>query len=365
MTLPEINLDSVPGTSTQLVSLARKPRPTSINGTADLHRMPDLLAKRADADGLPFRMGLDCQLGKESTESLQVLSRKLRTYLSETLPRDNLDTRHDVTALREKLLAGKEGEWCEWLQTEAVPTLTQLLQVEERPVRSLLVELLSRIKGRAATITLAQRALFDISEEVREAAVLALQPRSSDDYRPVFLEGLRHPWAPVADHAAEALVMLDDKESLPKLLNLMVAPDPRQPRVAEDHAARLVVRELVRVNHLQNCLLCHAPSLTRNDPVRGLVPTPGQALPPPTTPYYEGNSGPFVRADITYLKQDFSVLQPVANAGVWPMHQRYDYVVRDRLATRQEIDAARDRPRDYPQLEAVRFALTELRRPKE
>jgi hypothetical protein len=119
------------------------------------------------------------------------------------------------------------------------------------------------------------------------------------------------------------------------------------------------VREVVRVNHLRNCLLCHAPAASPADPVRGLVPNPTQPLPPPNTvPYYEGQNGIFVRADVTYVRQDFSVPQPVARSGLWPAHQRYDYVVRTRYPTFEEMWRAR--PETYPQREAVRWALREL-----
>src|SRR5439155_15009068 len=98
------------------------------------------------------------------------------------------------------------------------------------------------------------------------------------------------------------------------------------------------MREVVRVNHLRNCLLCHAPATSPTDPVRGLVPPPGQPLPPPfSTPYYEGQNGIFVRADVTYIRQDFSVPQPVARAGNWPAYQRYDYLVRTRYPTNDEL----------------------------
>ena len=119
------------------------------------------------------------------------------------------------------------------------------------------------------------------------------------------------------------------------------------------------MREVVRVNHLRNCLLCHAPATTATDPVRGLVPSPGQPLPPPfSVPYYEGQIGLFVRADVTYLRQDFSVPQPVAKPGNWPVHQRYDYLVRTRYPTDEEL--RRPAPKTYPQREAVRWALREM-----
>src|SRR5262249_29981030 len=147
------------------------------------------------------------------------------------------------------------------------------------------------------------------------------------------LDGLRYPWAPAADHAAEALVALNDREAIPPLAELLGGPDPagpaplafhdidrahlayhnidpaqlaaapgspepwRSPAVALDERqgggrrTRLMadpgglpqsikasdgevyaVREVVRVNHLRNCLLCHPPSLADGDMVRGAVP---------------------------------------------------------------------------------------------
>jgi hypothetical protein len=120
---------------------------------------------------------------------------------------------------------------------------------------------------------------------------------------------------------------------------------------------------MVRVNHLRNCFLCHAPSLDTRDPVQGSVPTPGQPLP---AGYSAGRGkGPFVRADVTYLRQDFSVMQRVEKPDRWPAWQRFDFLVRTRALTPQEaaaLDKGEPAPHRmlYPQREAVLFALREL-----
>jgi hypothetical protein len=44
-----------------------------------------------------------------------------------------------------------------------------------------------------------------------------------------------------------------------------------------------------------------------------------------------------VRADVTYLRQDFSQLQKVPDAKPWPEMQRFDFLVRTRVLT--EADA--------------------------
>jgi hypothetical protein len=108
-------------------------------------------------------------------------------------------------------------------------------------------------------------------------------------------------------------------------VDLLDLPSPSAP-VWDARTNQDTVRELVRVNHLRNCLLCHAPSANKEDgPVRGLVPTPGEALP---VQYYESQGGDFVRADITFLRQDFSVNLPESDTGPWPREQRYDFVTR-------------------------------------
>jgi hypothetical protein len=356
--VPELDLESVPGASAKVLAAARVQR-----GQAP-HVVPDLLVKRSDLKGLPMRMGLECQLGKESAENLQVLSRKLRNYLSGCVPQDGIDTRPDANVLRRNLLEGPDAERHDWEQPEAVPTLTQLLQAEDKPMRLLLVELVARIKGRAATHALVQRALFDLCDEVREAAVAALAERPRDEYRPALVEAFRYPWPPVADHAAEALVALRDRPALPDLVRLLDEPDPRLPTAPggrEGKAGTPVVREVVRVNHLKNCLLCHAPSMSTNEPVRGLVPTPGQPLGATPAAQYSGAvTGTFIRADVTYLKQDFSVPQPVDRPDAWPVNQRFDYLVRVRPATLDEVLELARRSETYPQREAVLFALREL-----
>ncbi len=72
-----------------------------------------------------------------------------------------------------------------------------------------------------------------------------------------------------------------------------------------------------------------------------------------------------VRGDVTYLRQDFSVQQPVLD-GQGPqattVNMRFDYLVRVRRATADEARAAKDAApgRTYEQREAVLFALRAL-----
>jgi len=266
-----------------------------------------------------------------------------------------------VATLRRKITGDSDRDWC---AAEAVPTLVQILQAEDKPLRLLLVQLLARIKGATASQALAGRAVFDVSDEVREAAVAALATRDAVDYRAALLDAMRHPWPAAAEFAAEALVNLKEASSLPALIDLLDQPSPTDPVVTKVGASELkAVREMVRVNHLRNCMLCHAPSLGTTELVRGLVPDPKQPLPPSFSPqYYDNNPrGQFVRADITYLKQDFAVPQPVASQFIWPTYQRFDYLVRTRpLPAAEKVFREPKTGPANPQRDSALFALREL-----
>jgi hypothetical protein len=247
-----------------------------------------------------------------------------------------------------------------WADEACASVLAQVLEVEEPPARLGLVRRLAGFEGPAATAALARRAVFDLSPEVREAATKSLADRPPDEYRATLLDGLRHPWAPAAAHAAEALAALGKRDVVPDLVDLLDAPDPSAPFRRDD--GRWVVRELVRVNHLGNCLLCHAPSADKDDPIRAPIPQRGEPLP---RVYYEDFNGPAVRADVTYLRQNFSVMAEVRSPGRWPAMQRFDFLVRTRGLTEKEEAALRTTeggpaPPASPRRDVVLAVLREL-----
>ena len=331
--------------------------------------------KRPELNSLPWQKGADCQLGKEAAERLHVLSLNLRTCLRSSAPPGDL--RPDPDRLRELLFQGSldgraarlgvnsdEIKPSEWRQAGAIPALMQMLQTENTPIRLLLVEMLSQIDGKEASLALARRALFDLSPEARAKAVQALADRPAAEYQPMLLSGFRYPWPPAADHASEALTALRCADAVPDLINILKEPDPKIPfLVKEKDKDVLETRELVRVNHLSNCMVCHAPSLSKDDLVRGRLPMPGED-PPPL--YYGAASGLFVKADTTFLRQDFSVVQPVAVSGKWPGDERFDYLVRTRPLTkaertRYELWLSDNPKRDaFPQREALLVTLRDL-----
>lgn len=400
---------------------------------------------------LPLRYGRSCRLDHTAAGHLDKLSRKLRIDLAKYDPIGPDHHRGPPDLLRAHLRQEMHGQNPEWLRAGAIPALMQQLMAEETPIRRLLVELLSEIKDRQASVALANRAAFDLSPEVRSMAIKALQDRPPDDYRWVFLRALRYPWAPPAEHAAAALVQLHDTKAVPMLINLLNKPNPRAPfRVGK----RYVVREMVRTNHLANCLLCHPPSVTYRDPVPGVVPAVTWQYPAAgpkeagkltssvnsitgkltstgstiqtgchnytatsstsavtirsgqqsvvvtetttvvrnaagqvklvTSPVLKvsreqtGASGAttpgrrqpvlvnlplLVRGDITYLRQDFSVPQPVPQPGSpVPLDMRFDYMVSVRPVTADEAQQAASQcdNTSYEQRESVLTALRGL-----
>lgn len=320
--------------------------------------------KRPDLASLPWRTVGESQLGKEAAEGLHVYSVNLRSCMQRAVPAR--DIRPDVDKMKEFMFkADRLGQKpLQWNKPECVPTLAQMLQTENTSLRTMLVEILAKIEGKEAGVVLAQRSVFDLSPQVREKAVEALAMRPRKEFQKVLLDGLRWPWQPAVDHAAEAIVGLQIKEVTPDLIALLKEPDPKLPYTKEVKGEKAsYVNEVVRVNHLSNCLLCHAPSLSKDDLVRGRIPIPGQEMPPL---YYAKQTGQFVRADTTFLQQDFSLVQPVANPGKWPGQQRFDYMLRERRATTPEIKLLQGLQKEkklndpYAQRDAVLFALREI-----
>src|SRR5262249_43808580 len=218
-----------------------------------------------------------------------------------------------------------------------VRPLEQMIQADRSVVRCELVNTLAKVRGRAATQAIARRAAFDPCPRVRATAIEALKKRNAGDTREVRLSALRHPWPPAGDHAALALVALEDEEAVPALRQLVTQPDPRAPY--EDEGGRWRQKELVRVNHLRNCLLCHPPSLSKHDLVTGPIPKPGEPLPERYYSRRRGGGSQMVRADVVFFRQDFSVTHEVEEPNKWPDEQRFDYLVRMRELDAEEAEA--------------------------
>jgi hypothetical protein len=250
-----------------------------------------------------------------------------------------------------------------------IAALMQVLVPESPALRLGLVKYLSAVSHAEATRALARMAVFSQEEEVRRATVDALKVRREKDYTDVLKSGLRHPWPAAARNAADAAARLDRADLIPDLLAVLEDPDPRAPVAGEVNGKKVpVARELVRVNHHRTCLLCHSPGNTDEVPEEALtaaVPAEEEPLLPPSQGYRSAPSPDvLVRIAVTYLRQDFSVMLPVPDAGPWPELQRFDFLVRARVLTDDEageLRAALD-PKEQGRLSPYRrAALAALR----
>jgi hypothetical protein len=268
----------------------------------------------------------------------------------------------------ERAQAHIDREKRECVTLARVAALMQVLAPMSPEMHLGLVKYLSSVSHVEATRALARLAIFSAEEEVRRTALDALKVRRERDYTDVLTKGLRYPWPTVARRAAEAVAKLERTDLLPQLVELLEAPDPRAPVLQEIKQKQVpVVSELVRVNHHRNCLLCHAPGNTGKvspDTLTAEVPVPGQPLTPPSSGYNSTQQDILVRLDVTYLRQDFSALQPVADANPWPEMQRFDFLVRTRTLTDDEAVAYREKlaPREEGEFSPYqRAALAALR----
>jgi HEAT repeat protein len=266
---PEVGLERSLMSSLVWEYKAQQEESLATYGEPDLEPRP-LYDLYPGVKGLAMRHGREAQLDPRRAATLDALSRKLRVYVANLAPADHDGKRPGAVRLRQVMYAEMRGAKPEWLRPEAIPVLMQMMTHEDVILRHLLLEILAEIKHRTATVALAQRAVTDLDADLRGFAIEALKSRPRDDYREALLKALRHPLPLMADHAAEALVALDVKEAVPALVTMLTQPDPAAPYVNRE--GRLLVREVVRTNHLGNCLLCHPPSVTYRDPVPGVIP---------------------------------------------------------------------------------------------
>ena len=325
----------------------------------------NVLPKRKDLQGLPLAMGDACKSDTDELHDLKQVSfavgRTIGEFNGSLGSRDmaqndafrNLSIKEMVSLCMKDHAANPTSQ--------KLKTIDQILQIDHPRLRLEMIEYLGNSGTDAAVELIVKKAKFDIEPEVRTAAIKALADIDAKQYRDSLLEGLNYPWHVVAEHSAEALVRLNDQAAIPSLIDMLDLPHPQYP-IAND--GELIQRELVGINHMRNCLLCHAPSISEGDSVRGLIPHTSKPLP---THYYDsqgaiGEVAFAVRADITYLEQDFSVVRPVENPGPWPNEQRFDYVVQQKKLTPKEAKQIARQISQTPNRNrnAIIFALRKL-----
>jgi hypothetical protein len=324
-----------------------------------------LRGERPDLDGLPFAMGDACRTKGERTRQFKLAVESVRQAFQ------------NAPGAQEQLIvqngqpdsgrASADQFWqmykqiCDQLDQGAsaidrgrrddvaaarVAALMQILAPESPDVRLGLVRYLSTVSHADATKALARLAVFSEEDEVRKAAVDALKVRRERDYTDILVRGLHYPLPSAARHAADAVAKLERTDLIPQLVGMLEDPDPRAPVAAEDgKKSTLVVHEVVRVNHHRNCLMCHSPGNTEGisaDTLTAGIPLPNEPLASPSNGYQTSQPTLLARIDVTYLRQDFSLFQPVEDAAPWPQMQRFDFLVRTRPVTDDEAKEFRE-----------------------
>jgi hypothetical protein len=325
-----------------------------------------MLEQRTDLRGLPVRMGEECRTREDQARAFASAADTLRQAQQQVKNQNRGEDRFFTSQAVYNL--------AEHDQRATVAAMTQILMPESDTYRTGLARYLANIPHVDATKALARLVLFSPEDSVRNAAIDGLKTRRERDYADVLLQGFRYPLPAVSKRAAEALVKLERTDVVANLVDVLDRPDPRLPtRDKQGGKEVTVVREMVRVNHHRNCALCHAPGNTETTPEGALtiaVPLPTEALPKPSQGGYQ-NTPPLapdivVRIDTTYLRQDFSLMMPVADSHPWPEMQRFDFLVRTREVTpaeAQEFEPCCETPepgRLSPYHRAALFALREL-----
>lgn len=336
--------------------------------------LKDWLSHRTDLAGLPIKMGDACRLSPDDARSLKHVSEQFERLRQVSRPHARACCAPPPELGRaEATFDQRVGEdpqkFLDQLRNRfrdraAIPGLIQVMQNCGVPARLAVVVWLAGIPTPESSAALAGRAVFDPSPDVRRASIDVLKLRDPKEYRSVLIDALRYVWHPAAQHAAVALVAVNDQDAEPELRDLAYDPNPLTPRRHEDGSWS--VRELSRVNHLRNCLLCHPPSMgersdfANEDRIQGAVPSPGKRV--LAGSYGRRSSAEAIRADITYLRPDFSVRHDVAESAPWPAQQRFDYFVRTRRISEAEARRLQRqyRSHDYPQRRSVLFALQQL-----
>lgn len=345
-----------------------------INREGADHFIEMLRTNRPDLAGLPFHVGESARLNPSARRRLGEAIAEVRR-----LQESGITHSRDV-----HFRLSQDGF--------TAAALTQMLAIRPRAVTTTstetsvgLVQLLAINHSDEATRGLMRVAVFSPEVDQRSAALEVLRKRRTLAAGDIVRRGLRYPWPAIVRNAAEAVIALERTDLGYDLADMLEAADPRLPRQVVVYGKQVhLVRELVRINHHRNCLLCHPPANTP-DVIRpgavnelnmfadrqvaaltGEVSSPGVSLPirdAKYNPFASEFPDLLVRADVTYLRQDFSLLQEVVHTAPWPAMQRFDYLLRERALSATEAEgyqatlAAR---RDFGEHRQV--ALAALRR---
>jgi hypothetical protein len=314
------------------------------------------LAKyRPDLQGLPFHRDPDCQMSKECGPVFKQELDLLRWAMSPppgsiaatyAACSKSLPVEERFWSIYESLIQTQTGgKGNDLARATRYGLLMHVLAPLPEVYRKGLVKHLAGTKHPASSWALVKLALFAPEAQVCAAAAAALHIRNEEDYADLLLAGLQYPWPEVAERAAAALIEADAADVVGKLVDLLEQPDPRLPTVAKKDGKEVYqVKQLVRLNHHQNCLLCHAPALPTDllAPYVVTMPVSLPHRPLPVFPEQYDNPGSDhlqVRVDVTYLRPHFSLVLKAPGPKGWPELQRFDFLLRTLHMTKDQAQA--------------------------
>ena len=273
--------------------------------------------RRRELRGLPFIMGDDCKLTNERGNEFQ----------------------QSVLAVRNAMDANRTRPFVANIHSYAgIAAYSQILGPENADVRTTFTQQL------ASSQMPPPRKNWRRRRSLTATGTCASPPsrrcKAEREYTDVLLQGMRYPMPAVARRTAQAIIVLNRTDLLPQLAE-MLGEAARYPRGAD---GRRGGRRGPRSGAHQSSPQLLALPRPGDDGaiVRGARLDADSGLPFPTTlcEYYGERlvqNEPAVRADTTYLRQDFWVMLPVADATPWPEKQRFDFLVRTRVVEGAEL----------------------------
>jgi hypothetical protein len=359
--VPEIQFESVDAATRDKAAerIARQLAAINyLNEKKTDHFMEELLRHRPDLAGLPFALGDACRHDRAHARKFSVALVMVKMPIVFGSAPDPAAFWKDFDEMTQRVHGDfkKNSDTAPYVP-ENRHIIAALMQIFTGQAPDWQVSLAKRLPSfdasdadkQAVTEALVSLAVFAPDRDVREEAQKSLTGRDTKNADAILRRGLRYPWPDVARNAADLVVQLRRTDLADELKQMLSEPDPRAPVMQKVDGKNVpVVRELVRVNHLRNCMLCHpavnAPDFLqdRSDTAKighvflsGTVPIPGTQVPTDYT-VLAPPVDLLVRADATYLRQDFSRLERVPDAAPWPEMQRFDFLVRNRVVSAEE-----------------------------
>ena len=260
--VPEVGLPPLSGRKEDAALLAQRQaqifaKAKELNAAKQDGFLLAQIDKQPELRGLPFMMGDACRLKPLHAEAFRISTRAVRDAMDRDVM--HFSQAHDgqVDFWDTYSSADRQG----FNSESGLAALAQILGPESKEVR---VGLMTRLAGsthRRTIPVLTRAAIFDAVPEVRLAALEALKEQSrSSDSAEILMYGMRYPMADVAKRSAQAIIALDRQDLVPQLVSLLAEAAPGDPvEAVVDEKKVCTVREVVRINHHRNCLLCHAP----------------------------------------------------------------------------------------------------------